>query len=257
MRSTLTAAAAALSALALAACSSATAGVAQRDPFRAHSPAPHAVRHTAAPASRTPASSAPAPYPSTTAPSRPVASSGASSGAPSGASDVDRALLVASDLGSGYAATTPDAPAALPCTPDRPPVDDQVRHVEKGNAVYVDDIAGSQVSEQIYVYRAPAQALRHQAVLDAGLSCRHGSLQGQPVTVLGPSDVRGQLRLHTDSAQVWIVHTGQFSGALVALRIHAVVVQFAVVARDGAESHLDVKKVVVAGLTKLYAVARG
>ncbi len=98
---------------------------------------------------------------------------------------------------------------------------------------------------------------RHQAILEAGLACRHGSLQAQPVTVLGPSDVRSQLRLHTDSAQVWSVHAGQFGGALVALRIHAVVVQYAVIARDGAGSRPDVKKVVVAGLTKLYAVARG
>lgn len=246
MRTALTALTAVAAAAALTACSSATAGSAQH-PGRPVQPSQAAQTSTAT------VSKHPTPYPS----SAPAPDPSSTPRTASGTSDVDQALLAASDLGRDFAAGAPDEPSSLPCTPDRPPVDEQVHHVEKGDAVYVDDLAGTQVSEQIYVYRTPGEAVRHQSILEAGLSCRRGSMQGRPVTLLGPTDVRRQLRLHTDSAQVWIARTGQVSAALVALRIRAVVVQFAVVAEDGAESNLDVKKVVVAGLTKLYAVARG
>jgi hypothetical protein len=232
--------AAAAAAAALTACSTATSGTTH-----------HATRLS--PAARTSAAThtaAASPYPSSTPPADPVST-------PGGGSDVDRALLVASDLGDGFAAAAPDKPASLPCKPDRPPVDDQVRHVEKGDAVFVDDIAGEQVSEQIYVYHSVAEALRHEAIVEAGLGCRHGTMGRSAVTVLGPSDVQRQLSQRPDSAKVWIVRTDQVSGALVAVRLHAVMVQFAVVAQNGNESQLDVKKLIEAGLTKILAVANG
>lgn len=244
MRATLTTVTVA-AAVVLAACSTATSGAPHHVPRL--SPAAHTTAASAPHASR----SAPAsPYPSAT----PTAALTSTS---SGASDVDRALLVASDLGAEFAAAEPDKPATLPCTPNRPPVDDQVRHVEKGNAVFVDDIAGEQVSEQIYVYGSTGDALRHENILEAGLGCRHGVLAGSAVTVLGPSDVRRQLSQRPDSAKVWIIRTDQVTGALVAVRLHAVMVQFAVVAQNGDEADLDVKKVVQAGLTKILAVANG
>jgi hypothetical protein len=243
MRTTLTTVAVLATAVAVAACSSATAGSAHH-PVRVSPVAKTTAAPSSAPSSR------PAPYPSPTHSSHPTTS-------PTGNSDVERALLVASDLGDGFAAAAPDKPSSLPCTPDRPPVDDQVRHVEKGNAVFVDDIAAEQVSEQIYVYGSVADALRHQTIVTDGLACRHGTMGGAAVTVLGPSDVRRQLSQHPDAAKVWIVRTAQVSGALVAVRLHAVMVQFAVVAQNGNESQLNVKQVVEAGLTKILAVANG
>jgi hypothetical protein len=167
-------------------------------------------------------------------------------------------LLTARQLGSGFVQASDAAPSALPCTPDTPPVDDQVRHVEKGNAVFVDDVAGVQVSEQIYVYSAVADAQRHERIVRAGLGCDHGTMQGAQVSIAGPSDIHSQLPERNDTAQAWVVKTAQVSGVLVAVRIHAVVVQFAVVAENGPSPDIDAEQVVETGLKNiLSAVSRG
>jgi hypothetical protein len=171
------------------------------------------------------------------------------------AADVRRVLLGAAEIGAGFVRADNDGPAPLPCTPHDPPVDDQVRHVEKGGVVYVNDVQGVQVSEQVYVYDSTAAAVRHQRIAEKGLACTHGTLDGRPITVLGPSDVRSQLRERSQAAEVWVVKTDQVSGALIAVRIHAVVIQFAVVAEKGASSNVDAKQVVETGLAKITAAA--
>jgi hypothetical protein len=171
--------------------------------------------------------------------------------------DVDRVLLTAAQLGPGFVRAANSAPSALPCTPDGAPVDDQVSHVEKGNIVFVDDVAGVQVSEQVYVYGTVADARRHEHVVHVGLACTHGTMQGAPVTIAGPSDVGARLSERHDTAEAWVVKTAQVSGVLVAVRIHAVVVQFAIVAENGSSPDLDAQHVVETGLKNiLAAVAR-
>lgn len=248
MRTTLFAAVCALSVVTLAACAGTTDGAGRP---RAHAISPAAQTSSAHSSS----TALPSPYPT----------GGRSSQSPSGAPstsaaqrDVDRVLLTAHQLGSGFVRAADDAPSALPCTPDAPPVDDQVTHVEKGNAVYVDDVAGVQVSEQIYVYSAVADAQRHERIVGAGLACAHGTMQGAPVNIAGPSDIHAQLPERNDTAQAWVVKTAQVSGVLVAVRIHAVMVQFAVVAENGTSPDIDAKQVVEAGLENiLRAVSQG
>ena len=166
-------------------------------------------------------------------PSRPVASSGAPSGAPSGG--VGRRPGPAGGLRPRAAVTpppTPDPPSALPCTPDPPagrrpgaPRREGQRRLRRRHRRQPGERADLRLS------CAGPGGCATRPCSTRGLSCRHGSLQGQPVTVLGAVRRAPAAAAAPHSAHVWIVHTGQFSGALVALRIHAVVVQFAVVAR--------------------------
>ncbi|HEY2296088.1 MAG TPA: hypothetical protein VGH43_00050 [Jatrophihabitans sp.] len=134
--------------------------------------------------------------------------------------------------------------------PDAAPVDDQVSHVEKGDTVFVDDVAGVQVSEQVYVYGAVADARRHEHIVHVGLACAHGTMQGAPVTIAGPSEVGARLSERNDTAEAWVVKTARVSGVLVAVRIHAVV-QFAIVAENGCSPDLDARHVVETGLKNI------
>jgi hypothetical protein len=244
LSATICAAGCALTTFAATACSGTTHGVGGP---RAHPVFP--VAHTSAAHSP---SAHPSPFPTAHASAEPTTSS------PGAQRDVDRVLLTADQLGSGFVRAADAAPAALPCTPGAPPVDDQVAHVEKGNTVFVDDVAGVQVSEQVYVYRGVSDALRHEHVVHAGLACSRGSMQGAQVDITGPTDVGAQLPERHDSAEAWVVKTAQVTGVLVAVRIHAVVVQFAIVAEDGAKPDLDAQHVVEVGLKNiLRAVAKG
>ncbi len=225
MRATLTAAVAIGAAVALTACSATTNG----STGNSHRPAPYPTK-TAASSSSPP-------------PSLPADS------------HLERALLTARDLGRGFVRTQDDPPAALPCTPTAPPVDDQVRHVEKGGAVFVDDMGGVQVSEQVYVYGAVADAQRHESIDEAGLGCARGRLGTTPVKVTGPVDLRSRLGRRADSAHAWGVQTTQFSGALIAVRIHAVVVQFAIVAEAGSTAHIDAQQIVQTAVHKVFVAA--
>ena len=245
MRTTLTAAVCALSAVTLAACSGTTSGKSGPD-AQAIFPAAHSsAKHSP--------SAVPSPYPTA---GRPTQSPGGVSSTSAAQRDVDRVLLTARQLGSGFVQAADAAPSALPCTPTAPPVDDQVRHVEKGNVVFVDDVAGEQVSEQIYVYSTVADAQRHERIVQAGLACARGVMQGARVRIAGPTDIHGKLAERNDTAQGWAVETAQVSGVLVAVRIHAVLVQFAVVAENGSAPDIDAKQVVETGLKNiLRAVA--
>jgi hypothetical protein len=168
---------------------------------------------------------------------------------------VSALLLTAGEVGRGFLPAEDDPPSPLPCTPDRPAVDDQVHHVAKGGAVYVDDMAGLQFSEHIYVYRSVGDALRHERAVERGLACRTGRLPSGPVSIEGPVDVGAELAPRHDVAEAWSVHTAQVTGSLIAVRIHAVVVQFAFLARPDVTPTIDAKQVVVAGLKKLLAAA--
>jgi hypothetical protein len=223
MRASVTAALAAAAAVALTACSTSPSGSAD-------------------------GSTRPAPYPSAAAASVPATATG-------GDPAIERLMVGARDLGRAFVRAQPDAPAALPCTPNDPPVDDQVPHVGKGNAVYVDDLGGVQVSEQVYVYGSAHDAERHQSIDERGLDCARGTMGSTLVTVDGPVDLRGRLGGHCDSAQAWGVRTSRFSGALVAVRVRAVMVQFAIVAETGAKASVDVQRVVRDGVQKVLTVA--
>lgn len=190
----------------------------------------------------------PAPYPS-----RSTTPNMSASTAPSGESAVGHMLVTAHDLGRGFVSAQPDAPAALPCTPTDPTVDAQVHHIDKGEAVFVNDLGGVQVSEQIYVYGSISDAQRHESIDDRGLACAQGRLGSTPVTVSGPIDLHSRLGEYSDSAQAWGVKTARFSAAMVAVRIHAVVVQFAIVAETGAQSSIDTRQIVAAGVHKVLA----
>src|SRR6185312_1574833 len=141
MRTTLTVAICAVSAVTLAACSGTTDG--------SSGPGSHAIFPAAHSSATHSPSAVPSPYPTSARPTRSPAESSSTSASQR---DVDRVLLTAHQLGSDFVRASDDAPSALPCTPSAPPVDDQIRHVEKGNVVFVDDVAGTQVSEQVYVY---------------------------------------------------------------------------------------------------------
>jgi hypothetical protein len=241
MRPVLTTVTALAAAAALAACSSATVG---KGAFATERP----------PASHS-RSVTPAPFPSSTqvSPSAPPTSIAPNTVA----NAVDAAMLAAGEIGPGFVPVPDDPPSPLPCTPNRPPVDDQIGHVEKGDVVFVDRSGTVQVSEQVYVYGSVAGAQRHQQIVETGLACRKGTLAGGggEVTVLGPTDVTAELTARNDKAEAWAVQTAQVSGALVQVRIHAVVVQFAVVAEPGATPTVDAEKIVEAGLAKLIAHA--
>ena len=196
-------------------------------------------------------SNRPAPYPSRSAAS---AVSNAAT-APARGSAIERVLVTSADLGRGFVRAQPDPPAALPCTPNEPPVDVQVHHLDKANAVFVNDLGGVQISEQVYVYGSARDALRHQKIDEHGLDCARGRFGTTPVTVTGPSDLRGRLGEYSDSAQAWEVKTERFSGVMVAVRIHAVIVQFAIVAETGAQSSVDARQIVAAGVQRVLAAA--
>jgi hypothetical protein len=225
MRASLTAAVAVGAAVALTGCSSTTGGSAGNS-------------HRAAP------------YPTKTA-----ASSSSPAPSPSADTHLDRALLTSHDLGRSFVRTQNDPPAALPCTPTAPPVDAEVHHIEKGAAVFVDDMGGVQVSEQVYVYGAVADAQRHESIDEAGLRCARGRLGTTAVKVTGPVDLRSRLGQPADSARAWGVTTTQFSGALIAVRIHAVMVQFAIIAQTGSTAQIDAQQIVRTAVHKLVVAA--
>jgi len=193
----------------------------------------------------------PAPYPSRSG----AAAASSVSTPPVDESAIGQVLVTAHDLGRGFVRAQPDAPAALPCTPNDPPVDDQVRHVDKGDAVFVNDLGGVQVSEQVYVYGSVGDAQRHESIDERGLGCEHGRFGSTPVTVTGPIDLHSRLGQYSDSAEAWGVKTARFSGAMIAVRIHAVVVQFAIVAETGARASVDARQIVAAGVHKVLAAA--
>ena len=193
-------------------------------------------------------SNRPAPYPS-------KAAATAASTAPAAQSGIERVLVTAHDLGRGFVRAQPDAPASLPCTPNDPPVDDQVHHVNKSDAVFVNDLGGVQVSEQVYAYGSVADARRHESIDEHGLACARGRFGTTPVTVTGPDDLHGRLGDYSDTAEAWGIKTARFSGAMIAVRIHAVMVQFAIVAETGSTANVDARHIVEVGVRKVLTAA--
>lgn len=193
-----------------------------------------------------------APYPSTRpAASRPVAG---------GLADRTGHLLIgAADLGPGYGRATAGAPMALACTPGAPTVDDRLAHVSKAAVAYVDDVAGVQVGEQIYVYPDRAGAREHEQLLAAGLACAHGTIRATghqtAVTVTGPADLHQQLAVHNDAAQRWGLDSDRFGEQLIVVRTGPVVVQVTVVTEPGTTPQLDVVQIVEASVSKVLATA--
>lgn len=240
----------------LAACATTTSGTGKHKPV----PAPHPSTSetsrglpTAATASAPPPpSSAPVTVPITSAaPSTAPVSSEATAPA-----DVERVLLTAGDVGHGFTAAPDNATATapLPCTPNDPPIDQQVPSEEHGGVDLTKDSAGAEVSEMVALYATLGEAVHLQTSTERGLACSGGKLSdGEQVTLSGPTDISSILTPHTDKAEAWSIRTAKIKGALVLVRLHRVIVQFAFfkLIKGASNPHINSKQILEMGLAKV------
>jgi hypothetical protein len=195
----------------------------------------------------TPISSAPVSVP-VSAPVSSPAASGSSTPA-----DVARVLLIPSDIHHGFQSSSdsssPDGP--LPCTPNDPPVDQQVPPSEKGSAEFVKPSARLQINEEIDVYSGVPDARRAQRITEHGLACSHGTVSGVAIDIQGPTDISSVLTPHLDKAEAWAIKSGKITGTLVLVRIHAVLVEFAFEADNNPNVKIDAKQILETALAKI------
>jgi hypothetical protein len=254
MRALTTAVVALIAGGVIAACSTTTGGTGTHSPVptpptptsssRGIAPPPSASALPTAP----PSSVSP---PSSSVPSL-VPSSAPASGVPA---DVSRVLLSAAEIGHGFVATGTESTSndPYPCTPNAPPVDEAVPPSETGTADFAKASSQLVITEQVAVYADLSHAVSAQQLTDAGLACAHGTLaQGQRIDITGPTDISAALTAHVDNAEAWDIRAGATVGALVQVRIHAVMVHFAFVAANKKHpGNIDVKQILETGIAKV------
>jgi hypothetical protein len=254
MRALSTATATVLAAGVLIGCSTTTGGTGTHSPVprppapsvpssRGIAPLPSASVPPSGPPSVAPPSSVPAP--ST------IPSSAPGSGVPA---DVARVLLTPAEIGHGFVQTGTETTSSepYPCTQNDPPVDVAVPPSETGTADFAKSSARLAVTEQVSVYPDVDHAQHAEQLVEAGLACSHGTLStGRSVKLKGPSDISSVVTANVDKAEVWDIRAASTTGALVQVRIHAVLVHFAFLAVNNKDPKLDATQILQTGIAKV------
>ena len=192
------------------------------------------------------------PGPSSPAPSASLPPSAPSSGVPA---DVAKVLLTAAEIGHGFVETGTDTTSSepYPCTPSAPPVDTAEPPTKTGTVEFSKSSVQLGITEQVSMYADLTHAQHAEGLVEAGLACSRGTLPGgQSVKITGPTDISTDLTAHVDGAQAWSIQAGATVGALVQVRIKAVLVHFAFIAAN--KKHpgaIDVKQILETGIAKV------
>jgi hypothetical protein len=168
--------------------------------------------------------------------------------------DIQRVLLVPSDITKGFTATpdNADSTSPAPCTPNDPPIDAQVPSLEHGGVDLSNSTAGAEVDEQVAVYGTLGAALKLQAAVERGFTCSSGRLSnGQTVQLNGPTDLRTIITPRVNKAEGWTIKTADVKGSLVYVRINRVVVQLAFLANRGHSPKINGKQILNTALAKV------
>lgn len=215
-------AAALLTALMVAACSSATSG----QPSSAPSPS------TSQPTSTPPTSAAP-----TSAP-------------PSALSVV---LLAPAEVGAGFRASPPNsAQTALPCTPNDPPLTRQVPVSDKAVGLYVNSVGTLALEETVYAYGNAATSQKALAAVEKGLGCRSGRSNGAAMRILGPTDLRSKITARVNRAEAWAVGTSKMQGTIVAVVVGEKLIGLQFAAQPGTDtSKVDARQIIETAIAKV------
>ncbi len=220
----LPAAAALCAALTLAGCSSSTSG----------EPSGSALPSLS---SGSPTTSVPPPSSSipttTTSTSPPATSTSAAPGA------LAPTLLTAAEVGPGFRATPASANSdPLPCTPHRPPLEQQVPSSDKAKVLFGNRAGTLALQENVLAYSDPATAAKALATAKVGLSCPTATSNGAKLQITGPVDVHSQLTAKVTTALAWVVKSPKFQGSIIVIRIgeKLVTLQFAATSKRVASS---------------------
>ena len=249
MRALTTAAVALIAGGAIAACSATTAGTGT------HSPVPRPPSSSAESSRGLPPPPSATVVPTAPPSSVPLSSSVPSSAPPSGIpTDVSRVLLSAAEIGHGFVQTGTETTSSdpYPCTPNDPPVDEAVPPTETGTVDFGKASARLAITEQVSVYPDLSHAEHAEQLTEAGLACSEGTLSGgESIKIKGPTDLSSSLTANVDKAEVWDIRSGSTEGALVQVRIHAVLVHFAFVAVNNKHPKLNATQILETGIAKV------
>jgi hypothetical protein len=169
--------------------------------------------------------------------------------------DIQRVLLTAGDIRSRGFTATPDNSVTTqpaPCTPNDPPIDQQVPSLEHGGVDLHNSSAQADVDEQVAVYDTLDSALKVQAAVERGFSCPSGQLGGgQKIKITGPQDLSTIITPRVSKAEGWSIKTAGIKGSLVLVRLNRVLVQFAFLAQKGTNPKINGKQILDTGLAKV------
>jgi hypothetical protein len=159
------------------------------------------------PPASTPATSA-APVSSPAVSASAPASSGAASGGVLSQQAAQGALIVATDVGTGFAqATSDDSSDPLPCTPNDPPLDTQVPASTKAQVDFGNAAGSALVSEEITSYADEATAVKALAGGEKGFACKTATIgtggNKMAFTLAGPTDLTTQVSTKVDKCEGW------------------------------------------------------
>jgi hypothetical protein len=134
------------------------------------------------------------------------------------------ALLIATDIGAGFAQTTSDAATSpLPCTPNDPPLDKLVPPKVKAQSDFQNTAGSALLSEEIDGYADDATALRVLAAGEKGLACQRATIktggQNLAVRLTGPTDLTSSLKVAVDKCEGWQVKASSVEVVLIVARI--------------------------------------
>ncbi|GAB2474817.1 hypothetical protein [Jatrophihabitans fulvus] len=199
------------------------------------------------------ASSAPSSAPSSGTAASSESSSGASSGASSGSAALEPALLPASDFGSDYRREVGDTGDRdpLPCTPNDPPLVQQVPPQQYLNGTYVRTDRAIQVTENVFVFADDSAAERYVAAAQKGLGCGSGRIGNESFKI--SAGTRFSTGTDSDDAIGWDLATSGFKGTLALVRLDEKIVAFTFIATNAAANELQPRPIVEKGVARVDA----
>jgi hypothetical protein len=143
--------------------------------------------------------------------------------------EASAALLTPADVGKHFVkAQFQPGDDPLPCTPDDPPLEQQIpATLEVGTAVLT-RAQGAAMGEDLRLYADPSTAQQLVALARAGLDCRHGQLRltGAPETVTFGKVQDVTSAVNADEAIAVQATSARYGILLVAARLGRLVVLF-------------------------------
>jgi hypothetical protein len=191
-------------ALAVAGCSSSTSGGGTTATSAGVSAAPSNVPSSRTSTEPTPCCGAP------TSGAETSESSESSGGGGLTQQQAQDALLSAADLGTSFSQQpSDDTPTPLPCTPNDPPLDEQVPPKVKALASFANSAGNALLQEEIDGYQDVATTRRALSLGEHGLGCKRATIPSGNSTIsvklTGPVDLTKQLSGKADHVDGWQV----------------------------------------------------